>query len=142
MSHPYNKKIKNYCFWDISQVNCREKTSFVFLFFTFPMLACQLLLIHGCAVRHKVFSVRCAMFSKQKMVTGITGLVLTIFLEACSQPLSHREKGTLIGGGAGAAGGALIGGMMGAPGTGALVGGAAGAVGGALVGDQKDRRER
>ena len=71
-------------------------------------------------------------------------VVLTMFLtlQACSQPLTHREKGALVGGGAGAAGGALVGALTGAPGTGALVGGAAGAIGGALVGDQKDRRNR
>ncbi|MGE0824592.1 MAG: glycine zipper domain-containing protein [Candidatus Binatia bacterium] len=69
-------------------------------------------------------------------------LACTFVLGGCSEPLSNREKGTLIGGGAGAAGGALIGGLTGAPGTGAVVGGAAGALGGAIAGDQKDRRER
>jgi uncharacterized protein YcfJ len=78
----------------------------------------------------------------QRRLLAIGALSVTIFLGACSEPLSHREKGALIGGGAGAAGGALIGGLTGAPGTGALIGGAAGAVGGALVGDQKDRQER
>lgn len=78
----------------------------------------------------------------QQRIVGIGTLTVTMFLGACSQPLSHREKGALIGGGAGAAGGALIGGITGAPGTGALIGGAAGAVGGALVGDQKDRQNR
>ena len=82
------------------------------------------------------------MITKQKMSVGITALAMAFVLGACSQPLSHREKGALIGGGAGAAGGALIGGITGAPGTGALIGGAAGAIGGALVGDQKDKQER
>ena len=82
------------------------------------------------------------MITKQNMSVGIAALAVTLVLGACSQPLSHREKGALIGGGAGAAGGAVIGAITGAPGTGALVGGAAGAGGGALVGDQKDSRER
>ncbi|MBI3800694.1 MAG: hypothetical protein HY268_27420 [Deltaproteobacteria bacterium] len=82
------------------------------------------------------------MITKQTMCVSLTALAMTLVLGACSQPLSNREKGTLIGGGAGAAGGALIGGLTGAPGTGALIGGAAGAVGGALVGDQKDKQDR
>ena len=85
------------------------------------------------------------MITKQKVSVSITVLAVTLVLGACSQPLSPREKDTLIGGGAGAAGGALIGAVVGAPGTGALVGGAAGAVGGALLGDREeshDRRDR
>ena len=81
------------------------------------------------------------MRTKHNWRGGITMLAVALTLGACSQPLSNREKGALIGGGAGAAGGALIGNITGAPGTGALIGGAAGAVGGALVGDEKDRRE-
>lgn len=79
---------------------------------------------------------------KHNLQVGITTLALTLTLGACSQPLSNREQGALIGGGVGAAGGALIGSAAGAPGTGALIGGAAGAVGGALVGDERDRRNR
>ena len=79
------------------------------------------------------------MRTKHSWQVRLTMLALTFAVGACSQPLSHREKGALIGGGAGAAGGALVGAATGAPGTGALIGGAAGAVGGALVGDQKDR---
>ena len=78
----------------------------------------------------------------RKMQMNFVLLSCLFVFGACSQPLSNREKGTLIGGGAGAAGGALIGSMTGAPGTGAFIGGAAGAVGGALVGDQKDKRRR
>ncbi len=80
------------------------------------------------------------MIAKHKVQIGIAMLAVTLTLGACSTPLSNREKGTLIGGGAGAAGGALIGAITGAPGTGALIGGAAGAIGGALVGDERDRR--
>jgi osmotically inducible lipoprotein OsmB len=82
------------------------------------------------------------MNTKKTISVGLTACLMSLALGACSQPLSHREKGALIGGGAGAAGGALIGGLTGAPGTGALIGGGAGAVGGAIVGDQKDRRDR
>jgi len=80
------------------------------------------------------------MITKQKKSISAEAFAMTLLLGACSQPLSHREKDTLIGGGIGAEGGALIGAATGAPGTGALIGGAAGAVGGALVGDQKDNR--
>lgn len=80
------------------------------------------------------------MIAKHKMQIGIVTLAVTLTLGACSTPLSNREQGALMGGGAGAAGGALIGAITGAPGTGALIGGAAGAIGGALVGDERDRR--
>jgi hypothetical protein len=82
------------------------------------------------------------MITKRQLQAGAIGLATVFALGACSQPLSSREKGALIGGGGGAAAGALVGGMTGAPGTGAIVGGALGATGGALVGDQKDKRER
>jgi outer membrane lipoprotein SlyB len=78
----------------------------------------------------------------RKIQMSFALLSCLVVFGACSQPLSNREKGALVGGGAGAAGGALIGAMTGAPGTGALIGGAAGAVGGALVGDQQDKRDR
>ncbi|HEV8717734.1 MAG TPA: YMGG-like glycine zipper-containing protein, partial [Candidatus Binatia bacterium] len=55
----------------------------------------------------------------------------------CSEPLSTREQGALLGGVGGAGIGALAGG-----GKGAAIGGAAGALGGAVVGDQVQRRER
>ena len=57
----------------------------------------------------------------------------------CSEPLTTREKGALIGGAGGAGIGALAGG-----GTGAVIGGAAGALGGGVIGDQmqRNRRER
>jgi uncharacterized protein YcfJ len=59
-----------------------------------------------------------------------------------SQPLSTREKGTLIGGGVGAATGAIIGGAaVGSPGIGAAIGGGIGAVGGAVVGNEMQNQE-
>lgn len=67
-----------------------------------------------------------------------TALVL---LTSCAQPLSKREKGALVGGGLGAATGAIIGAAVGNPGAGAAIGGALGAGSGALVGDQLQKRE-
>src|SRR5260370_347913 len=52
------------------------------------------------------------------------------------------EKGTLYGGGGGAATGAIIGGFTGNPGLGAAMGGGLGAVGGAVVGNQMQNNER
>jgi uncharacterized protein YcfJ len=69
------------------------------------------------------------------LIAGVSTLaVLTV--TGCSEPLTTREKGALLGGGLGAGTGALIGG-----GKGAAIGGAAGALGGAIVGDQMQRRE-
>ncbi|MCS6925072.1 MAG: YMGG-like glycine zipper-containing protein [Candidatus Binatia bacterium] len=62
--------------------------------------------------------------------------VLLITVAGCSQPLTTREKGALVGGALGAGTGALIGG-----GRGAAIGGALGAVGGGLTGDQLQRQE-
>jgi hypothetical protein len=68
---------------------------------------------------------------------GVLGGALLVTSIGCSTPLNKREKGALIGGGAGAGVGALIGG-----GTGAVIGGALGAGGGALVGDQMQKQDR
>lgn len=66
---------------------------------------------------------------------------LLALLASCSQPLSTREKSTLIGGGLGAATGAIIGSAVGNPGAGAAIGGALGAGTGALVGDRFQKRD-
>lgn len=68
-------------------------------------------------------------------------LALLALVAGCSQPLSTREKGTLVGGGLGAATGAIIGAAVGNPGAGAAIGGALGAGAGALVGDQLQKRD-
>jgi uncharacterized protein YcfJ len=75
-------------------------------------------------------------FSTLLRPSGTAFLAGTLLLTVvgCSQPLTTREKGALLGGGAGAGIGALVGG-----GTGAAIGGAAGALGGAVVGDQIQR---
>src|ERR1700687_1894387 len=76
------------------------------------------------------------------MRKGITSTILVAVAAAfivagCSgQPLSTREKGTLLGGGLGAATGSIIGAAVGSPGAGAAIGGGLGAVTGALVGNE------
>jgi outer membrane lipoprotein SlyB len=67
--------------------------------------------------------------------------ILLFILSSCSQPLTTREKSTLVGGGIGAATGAIIGAAVGSPGAGAAIGGAVGAGTGALVGDQFQKIE-
>jgi uncharacterized protein YcfJ len=71
---------------------------------------------------------------RTKVTALLTGMLLFTTIGCASGPLTTREKGALIGGGAGAGIGALAGG-----GTGAAIGGAAGALGGAVVGDQIQR---
>lgn len=73
-------------------------------------------------------------FTKGLLSVGAGMLLLTSV--GCSD-MTRREKGALIGGGAGAGVGALAGGS-----TGALIGGALGAGGGALAADHLDVRER
>src|SRR5215510_14425031 len=79
---------------------------------------------------------------QQKVKVSISVLVLMGMLSACSQPLTSREKGTLLGGGLGAASGAFIGAAVGSPGAGAAIGGAMGALSGGLIGDQFQGLER
>jgi outer membrane lipoprotein SlyB len=78
---------------------------------------------------------------RQKGLYTILLGALLVTATACSQPLSTREKSTLIGGGVGAAAGTVIGATVGAPGAGAAIGGALGAGGGALAGDQIQKRD-
>jgi outer membrane protein OmpA-like peptidoglycan-associated protein len=73
---------------------------------------------------------------------GIVLLAALVLLPSCSQPLGKREKGALVGGGLGAATGAIVGSAVGNPGAGAAIGGALGAAGGGLVGDQLQQREQ
>jgi uncharacterized protein YcfJ len=68
-------------------------------------------------------------------------VAIVVVLSGCSQPLSTREKSTLVGGGLGAATGAIIGAAVGNPGAGAAIGGAFGAGTGALIGDQFQKIE-
>jgi outer membrane protein OmpA-like peptidoglycan-associated protein len=79
--------------------------------------------------------------SERILVRGGATLVALALLVGCSQPLTTREKGTLVGTGLGAATGAIIGAAVGNPGAGAAIGGAVGAAGGALVGDRLQKRD-
>ena len=79
---------------------------------------------------------------KTFFLLGGSFLAAFVLLASCSQPLSTREKGALVGGGLGAATGAIIGAATGNPGAGAAIGGALGAVGGRLLGDQLQKREQ
>src|SRR5881409_884304 len=78
---------------------------------------------------------------KTFFLLGVSFLAAFVLLASCSQPLGTREKGALVGGGLGAATGAIIGAATGNPGAGAAIGGALGAVGGGLIGDQQQKQE-
>jgi osmotically inducible lipoprotein OsmB len=72
----------------------------------------------------------------------LLGAVMLVGAMGCSgQTLTTREKGTLLGGGLGAAGGAIIGAAAGAPGAGAAIGGVLGAGSGFLVGNALQNNE-
>lgn len=62
----------------------------------------------------------------------ILAVAMALCMLGCFGP---RGNDTLIGGAAGAGGGALIGSAVGAPGTGAILGGLLGAGGGYLIGN-------
>jgi len=71
-------------------------------------------------------------------------LVLFSLNMGCSEPISKREQGGLLGLGVGAGTGAIIGSTVGHAAVGALIGGPIGLIGGALIGDQlmgQDRRQ-
>ena len=77
-----------------------------------------------------------------RYLAGAMTIAVTLSVAGCSgEPLSTREKGTLIGGAAGAGGGALIGSAVGSPGAGAAIGGVAGAGAGYLIGNHKQNEE-
>src|SRR5260370_40772160 len=67
----------------------------------------------------------------RRSMTALLGVAMLTAVAGCAgEPLSTREKGTLIGGVGGAGAGALIGSMVGHPGAGAAIGGIGGAAGG------------
>jgi outer membrane lipoprotein SlyB len=68
-------------------------------------------------------------------------LLLPTVIGCSGQPLSTREKGTLVGAGGGAAVGAIIGAAVGNPGAGAAIGGGLGLLGGALIGNAMQNQE-
>lgn len=63
-------------------------------------------------------------------------IVLILATQACSTPLTMREKAAAIGTIGGAAAGAIIGSTVGHAGTGAGIGSLIGLGAGALIGDQ------
>jgi uncharacterized protein YcfJ len=70
-------------------------------------------------------------------VVGLFGLLMLVGLIGCSgQPLTTREKSTLLGGGLGGVGGTIIGAATDEPGAGAAIGTVLGAGGGFLVGNE------
>jgi len=75
----------------------------------------------------------------------IVALLLALGLSmtsGCSEPLTKREQGGLIGAGVGAGTGAIIGSTVGHAAMGALIGGPVGLIGGALIGDQLMNRDK
>jgi osmotically inducible lipoprotein OsmB len=77
-----------------------------------------------------------------RLVKAVGGLFLLIAAAGCyGQPLSTREKGTLLGGALGAGSGALIGSAVGHPGAGAAIGGAGGALAGYAIGNQMQNQD-
>jgi outer membrane lipoprotein SlyB len=78
----------------------------------------------------------------KKNIAGVLGFALTVIFFGCSEPLSTREKGAVIGTVGGAGLGGIIGAAAGNAGMGAGIGAAVGLLGGALIGDQMQARER
>jgi outer membrane lipoprotein SlyB len=78
-------------------------------------------------------------------VIAVSAFSLVFFLSlGCSEPLTKREQGGLLGAGLGAGTGAIIGSTVGHAAVGALIGGPIGLIGGALIGDQlmgQDKRQ-
>jgi hypothetical protein len=81
---------------------------------------------------------------RRSIATLLAAAMLVAVAGCAGQPLSTREKGTLIGGVGGAGAGALIGSMVGHPGAGAAIGGIGGAAAGYGIGNnmQNEQNER
>src|SRR6266446_870648 len=78
---------------------------------------------------------------KRLMALVLSMLMMLAVLGCYGQPLSTREKGTLLGGVAGAGAGALIGSAVGHPGAGAAIGGVGGTAAGYGIGNHMQDRE-
>ncbi|HYA29375.1 MAG TPA: glycine zipper domain-containing protein [Acidobacteriota bacterium] len=85
------------------------------------------------------------MKSKSSLISlPLVFLILSTTM-GCSEPLTKREQGGLLGAGLGAGTGAIIGSTVGHAAVGALIGGPIGLIGGALIGDQlmgQDKRQQ
>ena len=78
----------------------------------------------------------------KRSVTIALAAIMVLAMFGCEgQPLSTREKGTLLGGGLGAASGAIVGAATGSPGAGAAIGGLLGAGTGFIAGNEFQNRE-
>ena len=81
----------------------------------------------------------------KRLLAVVLSMLMMLAVVGCyGEPLSTREKGTLLGGAAGAGAGALIGSAAGAPGAGAAIGGVGGALAGYAIGNhmQNEQNER
>ncbi len=73
----------------------------------------------------------------RRLATLLMSIPMIVAVVGCyGQPLSTREKSTLLGGAAGVGAGALIGSAVGAPGAGAAIGGIGGALAGYGIGNE------
>lgn len=80
--------------------------------------------------------------NRNKIGAFILAGAMLVSVAGCSgEPLTTREKGTLIGGAVGAGGGALVGSAVGAPGAGAAIGGVGGAVAGYAIGNHMQNEQ-
>ena len=81
----------------------------------------------------------------KRLIALVLSILMMIAVIGCyGEPLSTREKGTLLGGAAGLGAGALVGSAVGAPGAGAAIGGLGGAAAGYGIGNymQNQQNER
>src|ERR1700731_476017 len=80
--------------------------------------------------------------SKAHVIAMFFLAALLITSMGCSEPITKREQGGLIGAGLGAGTGAIIGSAVGHAAAGALIGGPIGLLAGALIGDQLMAQDR
>ena len=77
-----------------------------------------------------------------KPIKIVPAIMFAVLFFGCSEPLTTREKGAVIGTVGGAGLGAIIGAAAGNAGAGAGIGAAVGLLGGALIGDQMQARQK
>ncbi len=72
---------------------------------------------------------------------GLAAMMLGGVIGCSGEPLTTREKGTLLGGAVGAGGGALVGAAVGHPGAGAAIGGLGGEAAGYAIGNHEQNEQ-
>ena len=78
----------------------------------------------------------------KRIIAHVLSMLMMLAIVGCyGEPLSTREKGTLLGGAAGAGAGALVGAAVGHPGAGAAIGGLGGAAAGYGIGNHMQNEE-